>query len=331
MEQDRTAGGGDDRRVVVGIDIGGTKTALLATEAATGCDVGSDAFPTPADAGVEAMRDALDEAIPALLRRSDREAADLAAIGVAAPGLVDASRGRVIVAGNLTGWRDLPLRDLVERRFGVPVFVEQDANAAALGEKWRGAGRKMNNFAFLALGTGIGVGLVINGRLHRGFHHAAGEVGNFVMGREFLGQRERDGIGNLARLVGGRTLRERAQDASGEAMSAAEAIDRGTEALAGDGDGDDLAPLAADAVEYVVMAVVTIGALLDPEAVILGGGTAEAGTALIDPVRDLVARELPAPPAIMQAVLGPDAQLHGAVFGALWQLDPGLAQREELR
>ncbi len=330
MGQEHNAGD-DDRRVVVGIDIGGTKTALLATEVAGGSDLGSESFPTPAEDGPDALLDALDEAIRATLRTSGRDVADLCAVGIAAPGMVNAGRGRVVEAGNLDGWRDLPLRDLVERRFHVPVFVEQDANAAALGEKWRGAARQMNNFAFVALGTGIGVGLVINGRLHRGFHNAAGEVGNFVMGREYLGEREADGVGNLARLIGGKTLRRRAEDAAGEEMSAAEAIDRGADAIEGNGGDDDLAPLAEDAIEYVAMTVVAIAALLDPEAVILGGGTAEAGAALIDPVRDLVARELPAPPAIMHAVLGPAAQLHGAVFGALWQLDPDLALREELR
>lgn len=331
MGTETTGDGNGDRRAVVGIDIGGTKTALLATEVGSGCDLGAESFPTPAEDGADAMLDGLAEAVRTLLRQSGRDASDLAAIGIAAPGLIDAGRGRVIEAGNLAGWCDLPLRDLVERRFGVPVFVEQDANAAALGEKWRGAARQMNNFAFVALGTGIGVGLVLNGRLHRGFHHAAGEVGNLVMGREFLGQREADGVGNLARLIGGRTLRKRAKDEAGEEMSAAEAIDRGAEAIEGNGGDDDLAPLAGDAIEYVAMAAVTIAALLDPEAIILGGGTSEAGAALIDPVRDLVARELPVPPAIMHAVLGPDAQLHGAVFGALWQLDPDLALREELR
>jgi glucokinase len=324
MGSDGLDNAANDRRVVVGVDVGGTKTGLLATDVVTGRDLGGDEFATDADAGAESGVDAIEQAVRGLVRRVDRTEDDLAAVGIAVPGLVDVGAGRVIDAGNLAGWKDLPLRDLLARRLGVPVFLEQDANAAALGEKWRGAARNSNNVVFLALGTGIGAGLVVNGRLHRGFRNAAGEVGNLVLGREFLGQRTEDGVGNLARLIGGRTLRRRAEVAAGERLSPAEAIDRANE-------DDRLEPLADDAVAYVAMTIVALGALLDPEAVILGGGTAQAGEHLIEPVREIVARELPCPPAIMQSVLGTEAQLHGAVFGALWELDPDLALREELR
>ena len=181
----------------------------------------------------------------------------------------------------------------------------------------------MNSFVFLTVGTGVGAGVMINGRLRRGFHNAAGEVGNFVMGRGFLGQ-ERGLHGNLEMLVGGPGLRERAMDAIGEEVSAAEALRRARE-------DERLAPLAEEVADYVAMAVIAIVALLDPQAIIFGGGTAEAGEALIDPVRERVERELTMRPALMRSVLGAEAQLHGAVFGALWELDPDLALREELR
>lgn len=309
--------------VVVGIDIGGTKTALLATEVGTGDDLAGDRFPTPTEVGVEAMLERLADAIAGLLERAGRRREALAAVGVAAPGLVDHRQGRVIAAGNLSGWVDVPLRDLLSHRLGVPVFVDQDADVAALGERWRGGARQMNNFVFLALGTGVGAGVVINGRLHRGFHHAAGEIGNLVVGREFLGQ-QRQGVGNLAALVGGRTIRRRAAKAAGERLSAAEALERAD-------DEEELAPLAEEVIDYVAMAVIAIAVVLDPEAIVFGGGTAEAGADLIDPVREKVARELPACPVLMRSVLGTDAQLHGAVFGALWEMDPDLALREELR
>src|SRR5262249_61782043 len=106
------------------------------------------------------------------------------------------------VAGNLTGWKDVPLRGILTRRFDAPIWIEQDAKAAALGERWRGSARKMHNFVFLALGTGIGAGVVINGRLHRGDNNAAGEGGNFGMGRQHLGK-ERRGDGGLELLIGG--------------------------------------------------------------------------------------------------------------------------------
>jgi predicted NBD/HSP70 family sugar kinase len=308
--------------VVVGIDIGGTKTALLATDVATGHDLATDRFTTPAEAGPDAMLDRLAEAIATLLSTAGRQPEELAAVGVAVPGLVDSRNGRVKVAGNLKGWTDLPLRDLLDRRLGVSVYVDQDADVAALGEKWRGCARQMNNFVFLALGTGVGAGIVVNGRLHRGFHDAAGELGNLVIGREFLGE-ERGGVGNLAALVGGKTIRAKAKEAAGKELSAADALERADDA--------ELGPIADEVVDYVAMTVIAIAAILDPEAIVFGGGTAEAGARLVEPVRARIAGELPAPPALVHAVLGADAQLHGAVFGALWQLDPDLALREEHR
>jgi glucokinase len=263
------------------------------------------------------------ESIQALIKKTARPPESLRAVGIAMPGQVDFDHGRVISAGNLTGWEDIPLRDIVDRALGVPVFVEQDANVAALGERWRGGARKMHNFVFLALGTGVGAGVVVNGRLHRGFHNAAGEMGSMIMARSSLGK-ERDGHGNLERLVGGRGIRKTALRITGE--------DLGTGEILAQGETDErLAPIAARVADYVAMAIVGIAVVLDPEAVFIGGGTVAAGDWFIGEIRDRVKRELPHPPAIMQSVLGEDAQLHGAVFCALWELDPELALREELR
>ena len=312
-----------EQGVVVGIDVGGTKTALMVTDIATGQDLDKDEFPTPVDVGPEAMISGLAKAVTKLLKRADHGPADLRAIGVAIPGLVSIDQGQVIMAGNLKGWFNIPLRDILTHELGVPVFVDQDAKVAALGEKWRGGAKDINNFVFLALGTGIGAGVVINGRLHRGFHNGSGEVGNFLMGREFLHE-ERGKHGNLELLVGGRAIRAEAKEIAGEEMSAAEAIKDAD-------DANDLTEIAERVADYVAIAVINITALLDPEAIIFGGGTAAAGEDLLDPVRVRVERELAIRPALMRSVLGTEAQLHGAVFGALWQLDPDLALREELR
>lgn len=312
-----------ERGVVVGVDVGGTKTALLATDVASGDDLASETFATPAEVGPAALIDRLGEAIEGVVAAAGRRREELRAVGVAVPGHVAVEAGRVIEAGNLRGWADVPLRDTLGRRLGVPVWVDQDGNAAALGERWRGGAKEMHSFVFLTLGTGVGAGVMINGRLRRGYHHAAGEVGNFVMGREFLGQKQ-DRHGNLELLVGGPSVRARAAAAIGEEVSAAETLRRA-------GEDERLLPLATEVIDHVAMAVIAIVALLDPEAIVFGGGTAEAGEALIDPVRDRVERELRARPALMRSVLGKDAQLHGAVFGALWELDPDLALREELR
>jgi predicted NBD/HSP70 family sugar kinase len=293
----------------------------LAWDLAAGVVLAEDVFETPTQIGPEAMVDRLVAAAEVLLAGRGQERANLRGIGVAVPGLVDAEAGVVLTAGNLAGWERVPLRALIETQLQVPVFIEHDANAAALGERWRGAARDLQSFAFVALGTGIGVGIVVNGRLHRGAHHAAGELGDLVVGREFLGQ-DRDGQGNLAQLIGGKTLRRRAKQATGDDLSAADVISHAEDDAA-------LADMAEEVDDYLAMAVIAIAALLDPEAIIVGGGTAEAGEDLLDPVRERVAREVSAPPPIIASALGPEAQLYGAVFGALHAIDePDCGMRE---
>jgi glucokinase len=299
--------------LVLGVDIGGTKTALLAWDLATGAVLAQDVFPTPSEIGPEAMVDSLVEASDALLTGCGQERASLRGVGVAVPGLVDAEAGVVLTAGNLAGWSQVPLCDLLQAKLQIPAIIEHDANAAALGERWRGAARDLESFAFVALGTGIGVGIVLNGQLHRGAHNAAGELGDLVVGREFLGQ-ERDGQGNLAQLIGGKALRRRAKQATGDDLSAADAITLADEDA-------KLAAMADEVDDYLAMAIIAISALLDPEAIIVGGGTAEAGEDLLDPVRERVAREVPAPPVIIASALGSEAQLYGAVFAALQRTD----------
>jgi predicted NBD/HSP70 family sugar kinase len=295
--------------VVVGVDIGGTKTALLAWDAAASAVLAQDVFPTPTEIGPEAMVDQLVRAIDSLLSQCGQERANLRGLGVAVPGLVDAEAGIVLTAGNLNGWSRVPLRDLLATRLEVPVVIEHDANAAALGERWRGAARNLCSFAFVALGTGIGVGIILDGQLYRGAHHAAGELGDLVVAREYLGQ-ERGGQGNLAQLIGGKMLRHRAKQATGDDLSAADVISRAE-------DDAELAAMADEVDDYLAMAIIAIAALLDPEAIIVGGGTAEAGEDLLDPVRARVSREVPALPLIIASALGSEAQLYGAVFAAL--------------
>ena len=301
--------------IVVGIDIGGTKTAIMVWDRASEVILAEDAVSTPTEIGPNDFVEGLAQEITALIARAERTQEDLIAIGVAVPGLVDAAAGTVIEAGNLAGWVDFPFRECLQEHFPVAIGIEHDANAAALGEQWRGAAQGEPDFVFLALGTGIGAGIMINGQLYRGAHHAAGEVGNFVVGREFLGE-DRDGQGNLAHLIGGRTVRARAAEVTGEELSAAEAITTGTET-------PDLAEVAEDVIDYLAIAVIAISSLLDPPLIVLGGGTAEAGYDLISPVRERAAQELAREPRIVPATLGSEAQLYGAIFSAITCAEEG--------
>ncbi len=299
---------------IVGVDIGATKTALLALDAADSGEVAADRFPTDREAGPLRTVEEIARRAEAALHRAGRSLRDLAAVGLAVPGTVDV-RGRVLRAGKLAGWTDVPLRELLEDRLGVPAFVEQDANAAALGERWHGCAARMRSFAFLALGTGIGAGLFLEGALYRGAHDAAGELGDLVADSSRMGEGppERRHLGGL---IGSPAVRTRARAAVGEWLTAAESIRKA--------DIDPrLEALAEEVADAVALAVIDVSTLLDPEAVVLGGGTAAAGGALLDRVRRRVEGELRIPPVLLLSSLGEAAQLHGALWGALGRLRGG--------
>jgi glucokinase len=287
------------KRHLVAFDIGGSKVAVKAMDVDTEHEIYAAKLKTPADDGVPAMLRLLD----AQLSKVPGGKAKVGALGVAIPGRVD-DNGRVLEAGNLRGWRDVPLRKQLEDRYGVPVFVEQDANCGALGEKWLGVAKKMDDFVFLALGTGVGAGLFVGGSLYRGAHFAAGEAGDMTFPTD-----EPDEETRLSDVVGKETIKKRAKKATGKKMSAAEALQKAPRVRA-------LRSVARDVVEHLSSSVVAISALLDPEAIIFGGGTSKAGNPLLKMVRERVAALKIVRAELVLAKLGSESQLYGALWGA---------------
>jgi glucokinase len=283
------------KRHLVGIDIGGTKIAVLAHEVGSDREVYSAKLKTPANEGVGAILRLIDDQVDSL----PGGRSSMAALGVAVPGAVDET-GRVLYAGNLKGWGDVPLLDQLEERYGIPVYVERDANCGALGEKWFGVAKKMKDFVFLALGTGVGAGVFIDGSLYRGAHYAAGEVGDMTFYSEDT---------RLSDVVGKKTIKKKAKKATGKKMSAAEALERAEKVRA-------LRPVARDVVEHLSTSVVAISSLLDPEAIVFGGGTSQAGEPLLKMVRERVAPLHVVRARLMLGGLGSSAQVQGALWGA---------------
>ncbi len=241
--------------------------------------------------------------------------AKVAAIGLALPGSIDPAAGAVASIANMPGWDDVPIGSLLGSARGpdksrVPVAMENDANAAAIGEGWLGAGMGLRDHVFIALGTGIGAGIVLDGRLHRGAHFLAGEIAFFPMTREQL--RAGDWQHCLESVVGGRAAAAHAVASLGAHAKTADLFD-----AARAGDKPAQAWLAATQ-EYLAMAVVDIVSLLDPEAVVFGGGVVAAqGEWFLAPIRELIHGSAPRRTNILQSTLGEDAQALGAVKLAL--------------
>jgi glucokinase len=282
---------------VIGVDLGGTK--LLAGVVDSDLNVHHRVFRHAREGkGTEQLLDALVEAVEEVRNAAGRE---LTAVGFGVPSLVDARTGIATTTVHLP-LRDVPLRDVMAERLGVPVVVDNDANAAMFAEVRRGAARGARTAALLTLGTGIGGGIVVDGQVLHGAHGGAGEWGHMVVDLDgpecTCGNR-----GCLEMLVSGtalgRAARRAAQDQPdsgfGKALRAGREITGmlATE-LAHDGD-----PVALDVVtlagQYLGVGLSNVINILNPEVVVVGGGVIAAGELLLAPARKVVAERALAP------------------------------------
>jgi glucokinase len=283
--------------MLLGIDIGGTKLAL-----ALGEEDGQLVARRrrPMEPSGDAARDvaAIVADLSSLLDEADVAVDEVACIGVSAPGPIHPESGRILGPPNLPGWDDVPLVALLADALGRPVHLENDANAGALAE-WRfGAGRGRRDVAFLTMSTGIGGGLVLGGRLHRGAGWNAGEIGHVSV--EPDGEPCDCGLrGCLEAYVGGRAWTRRLRTRV-PAESRAVALAGEREALlpehvvaaAGEGDRFALAELARFN-EYLSRGIAALAFVVAPEVVVLGTIATAAGDALcLDPVRRRVAERV---------------------------------------
>lgn len=278
----------------IGIDIGGTKIAGALVDE-FGAIARADRRPTPATRP-EDIVDVVVEMVGRLVAGYRT-----AAVGVAAAGFIDASRSTVYYAPNIA-WREEPLRAKLEARLDLPVIVENDANAAGWAEFRFGAGRLVSDMVMLTIGTGVGAAIVSNDRLFRGGFGAAGEIGHLrvVPGGLLCGC---GAHGCIEQYGSGRALARMANelaDAGGIGRGLADA-----RAASGKLTGEVISALilAADpgAIaalrqlgDWLGQACASLGAVLDPQLFVFGGGVAQAGDLLLEPIRQAYLENLPA-------------------------------------
>ncbi len=256
-------------------------------------------------------------------------APDVAAVGFGIPSLVDRERG-ISVWSNHLPIDDVPFRDLMSERLGLPVFVDNDTNAAILAEHRHGAARGVDDAVMLALGTGIGGGLVIGGRVHHGARGFAGELGHMTIdlhGDDCPG--DCPGRGCFETVVSGRAIGAAARRLAGEQP---ESTLGKLAAEGGEIRGGLVTELAHDGDEHAQAVLASVGRrlgigiaglvnALDPGVVVIGGGAVAAGDLLLDPAREQLAeRALPPggePPPIVPARFGDESGMLGAALLAL--------------
>jgi len=308
-----------------GIDLGGTnlKLGLVSAE---GELMHHHSAATEADRGPDHVLARIADAVRTLCDAAPIGLADLSAVGLGAPGLVDWKAGVVVFAPNLPGWRDVPARDRLREALGRPVILENDANAAAYGEFRCGAGRDVRNLVLLTLGTGIGGGIVLDGRLFRGTTDTGAELGHMVIRH---GGR-RCGCGNRGCL-------EAYASATAVVARMGECIESGPgapgSALAERPDftcrdvfeaaqkGDALAKrIVQETADYLASGITSILHVLNPEMVVLTGGMMGAGDSFLNEVRRRVRQSAferaSSACEICWSTLGGDAGILGAALAA---------------
>jgi predicted NBD/HSP70 family sugar kinase/DNA-binding CsgD family transcriptional regulator len=220
------------------------------------------------------------------------------------PGVIDVTTGTLqLTTPNIPGLEGRQFgQDL--RQLGVVVTLENDVNLAAVGERWAGAARGVDDFAFLSVGTGTGMGLVLGGELHRGNHGAAGEVDWALAGLAEEVDPSAEGVAALAARVAAK---------SGAPTSLVPPYDA-RDIFAAARSGDRLARTIVDeAARRIAAHIAPIAAVADPELVVLGGGLGANGDLLLEPVRTLLAQWMPYPPRVQVSSLGEAAVLMGAL------------------
>jgi glucokinase len=267
-------------RCVLGVDVGGTsmKGALVDEDGEPVADATSRS--TNAGAGAdEVVRGVLDFVGILLAARGDRE---VAAIGLGVPGIVDERRGVAVEAVNL-GWRDVPLATHIADATGLPTVVGHDVRSAAVGERLYGAARGFEDFLLIAIGTGVGAGIVIDGRPYAGSSSSGGELGHMVV--DVNGPPCPCGrIGCIEAIASARAIEKRYVELArggrrARATDLPELIDA----------GDEIAAQVWDAaISALALGILNYVTLLDPEAIVVGGGLASAGDRLLVPLTDAV-------------------------------------------
>lgn len=298
---------------VIGIDLGGSKLYGTVTDL-TGRILHEIRVPWHEAGGPDCALDSLYSTVEELLAFAETQPGRIRGIGIGAPGVTLSGTGTVVWAPSL-GWRDLPLRELLGERFAPPVFVENDVNVAALGEFGFGIARNTPNLVCIAIGTGIGAGIIIDGKLVRGHNQGAGEIGYFLPTPADLGK-QYAGFGALEDVASGRGIALRAHQAlsaQGHPLSARRITTE--EVFEYARQGESWARQVVDeAVDYLSQALVAIAALLDPEAIVLGGGVAQSADLLIDPIIRRLQGVVPFVPRIVASDLGPRAVVMGTIM-----------------
>jgi glucokinase len=300
-----------EENLVIGIDLGGSHIGgALVNLGGVILQEFRDTIPA---ASAEENYQHLADFLKSILSKTKKIKSKIRGIAIGVPGILDSRNGIVKLAPGLA-WNDFPLLQKLEQITDLPVILENDVNLAALGEHWFGAGQGVRDMVMIAIGTGIGAGIILEGKLHRGYSEASGEVGYILPGVQFL-DRQYPGFGALESVASGRGISEQAAKKwssfhGGQKPPAMEAEDVFQAAREGQAWAVEVVD---ETVDYLSLAMANLIVCLDPELVILGGGIAGSESMLIEPIRKKLTGVIPRLPRIERSHLNDQAAVLGAV------------------
>ena len=307
-------------RMLIGVDLGGTnlRTALLSQD---GAIMEKNKESSRASDGHERVVQRLIENIKRQRDIGVSQGHAVMAVGVGAPGVIDIERGIVVKSPNFPDWNNLPLKAELEKALGLTVFIENDANAAALGEQWRGAGKGIGSMIMLTLGTGVGGGIVLDGNIWHGADGMAGEIGHMTI----LPEGRMCGCGNagcLEMYASARGVTQNYCEALAEQERPVSDFITSQQVYQAAREGNEAAARAMrDTGRYLGIGIASLINIFNPEMVVLGGGVKDAWDLFIDSTRAEVMKrafDIPARRArIVPSELGDDAGMVGAAAVAL--------------
>ena len=305
--------------LLIGVDVGGTKIAGAIGDL-DGAILARRTVPTWPSDGTPGGLDALLNMIGGLYAEGAARGVPVRGIGIGIPGVTRHAAGVVVWAPGLA-WRELPLAALVEARFGVPTYLENDVNLAVLGEHWRGAGREVPHVVGVFIGTGIGAGIIIDGQIVRGANDAAGEVGYLLLARDDL-RRTYPGFGAFEGKNAGPGIARRAAAALAAGPTGRSSLSvpapSARDVVAAAAAGDIIAGrVIAETVDSLALALGNISCVLNPQRIIIGGAVGLGLAPWHAALRERLIERVPHIPEIVPAALGVDAGLYGALALAL--------------
>lgn len=315
----------------IGVDLGGTNLRAAIVNTELGQYTGLRQVQAHAHEGHDAVMARMADLIQSVIASSEFQKSDIGGIGIGVPGVLDLERGLTLFLPNLSGtWPNVPLRDTIEDRVGLPTYLLNDVRSMTLAEWTFGAGRGVDTIACFAIGTGIGGGLVIDGKLHLGIGGTGGELGHQIIdmngppcGCGSKGCLEAFASGPAIAAMGVKVVMQGLTTKIGELVD--HDLNRITTRVIADAAnfGDIIArEIYEDAGFYIGVAVANVLASVGPRKVVIGGGVAQAGDLLLEPIRRTVKERVFIMPVeqveILPAELGPFAGLVGA---AIWAKD----------